>query len=88
MINTPGQQLANSIRSDLPPHVELDPREEALLRAARPRPTTLRRLRQILRPGGVCLRAVLSTPPSARSVRRDWRLHASSAGLIYRKPQM
>jgi hypothetical protein len=34
MINTPGQQLENSIRSDLPPHVELDPREEALLRAA------------------------------------------------------
>jgi uncharacterized protein YjiS (DUF1127 family) len=69
MINAPGQQLENSIRSDLPPHVELDPREEALLGQPRPRPTTLRRLRQILRPGGVCLRAVLVNP-AVREVRQ------------------
>jgi hypothetical protein len=89
MINTPGQQLENSIRSDLPPHVELDPREEALLRAAAAQADDIAALEADIAARGCVLEGGAGQPRRPRGPSgATGACTPPQRGLIYRKPRM
>jgi hypothetical protein len=66
---TPGAALAKTIRDDLPEHVELDPREEALLRAAEAQADDVAALEADIRERGHVLDGGLVNP-SVREARQ------------------